>query len=158
MSSKQNMTKAKRYGEKIDNALRMWVKLARAYSTFNKRTVDNIRTFGLTQPQFGVLECLGHLGPMTIGTFRDKMLISGGNTTVIIDNLERINLIERNDSKDDRRAIIVQLTSKGEKLFGDIFPQHAEYVAKLTSVLTNEEQKELSLLLKKLGLALNDGG
>lgn len=132
----------------------MWVKLARAFATFSKRTIDHIKTTGLTEPQFGVLECLGHLGPLTLGELCKKQLVSGGNMTVVVDNLEKEGLVERIRSKQDRRAIQVRLTSKGKKLFDENFTKHAEHVTKLASVLTVHEQEELSRLLKKLGIGL----
>jgi len=151
------MKTTKRYGRKADVALTMWVKLARATATFGKLTQEHIRTFGLTEPQFGALECLGHLGPMTIGQLCKKQLVSGGNMTVVVDNLEKEGLVERVPSKEDRRSILVRLTGKGTKLFDDIFEQHAQYVAKLASVLTEDEQEELGKLLKKLGVSLSTG-
>ncbi len=145
------MKTTKQYGKKIDRALGMWVKLARAFHTMNALADRNINTFGLTTPQFGALECLGHLGSMTIGQLCKKMLVSGGNMTVVIDNLEREGLVERIRDTADRRKILVRLTEKGRRLFKKIFVEHAEYIAELTSVLTAEEQEEVSRLLKKLG-------
>ncbi len=143
-----------RYGRKADIALSMWVKLARSTAVFDRLSNENIRSFGLTTPQFGAFECLGHLGPMTTGELARKMLISGGNTTCIVDNLVREGLVEREHSADDRRVILVRLSAKGQKLFEEIFPKHAHHIETLASVLTEEEQKELGRLLKKLGTAL----
>ena len=143
-----------KYGKRGDLALSMWVKLARASSTFGKLTVRHIQTFGLTEPQFGVLECLGHLGPLTLGELSRKQLVSGGNITCVVDNLEKQGLVERVPSPHDRRAIVAQLTSKGQQLFNDVFALHAEFVADTASVLTEKEQEQLAALLKKLGLAL----
>ena len=145
------------YGKKIDAALSMWVKLARAHSTLAKLADENIRSYGLTPPQFGALECLGHLGPMTLGMLCKKQLVSGGNMTVVVDNLAKDGLVERVPSKDDRRAILVRLTVKGKKLFDDIFLQHAKFVASATSVLSDTEQEKLARLLKKLGTSLKQG-
>jgi MarR family 2-MHQ and catechol resistance regulon transcriptional repressor len=150
------MKTTKKYGKKADLALSMWVKLARASSTFGKRSEDNIRSFGLTPSQFAVLESLGHLGPMIISDLCEKMLVTGGNMTVVIDNLERDELVERVRSEDDRRAIMIQLTTKGKKLFENIFPKHAEWIGKLASVLSEHEQEELSRLLKKLGFGVRE--
>lgn len=146
----------KRYGEEVDLALSTWVKLARASSTFQKKSMENIRSFKLTQPQFAVIEALGHLGPMKIGKLCDKMLVSGGNMTLVLDNLEKNSLIERIHSKEDRRAILVQLTKAGEKLFKEIFVKHAEFIKEQMSVLTKEEQKQMGVLLKKLGTGIRD--
>jgi MarR family 2-MHQ and catechol resistance regulon transcriptional repressor len=151
------MKSTRQYGKKIDAALGMWVKLARAHDTFAKLTHDNIRSFGLTTPQFGVLECLGHLGPMMIGDLCRKMLVSGGNMTVVVDNLAKDGLVERIPSKEDRRAIVVRLTVKGKKLFDEIFIKHAKCVSSLASVLSDKEQENLGVLLKKLGTSLKKG-
>lgn len=146
--------KATRYGEQTDLALSLWVKLARASSTFGKLTLENIKTFGLTEPQFGALECLGHLGPLTLGELSRKQLVSGGNITCVVDNLEKEGLVERVRSTIDRRSIAAQLTPKGKKLFEEIFVKHAECVERIASVLTQQEQKNLSRLLRKLGTSL----
>ena len=143
-----------RYGRQADTALDMWVKLARAFSVFSHRSEDQIRTFGLTQAQFSALECLGHKGSLTLGELCRKQLVSGGNMTVVVDNLEREQLVERVRSKDDRRSIVVRLTPKGKGLFKRIFTLHARYIADLASVLTQDEQASLAALLKKLGTAL----
>ena len=149
------MPARRRYGKKADLALGMWVKLARAFSVFNRHTTEDIRRYGLTQAQFGIIESLGHLGFMTLGDIARKQLSSCGNTTVVVDNLEKSGLVERRHCKEDRRAIYVHLTAKGQRLFDDIFRQHARYVQELASALSEEEQKHLSGLLKKLGLSLN---
>jgi len=145
----------KKYGKKADLALSTWVKLARAYSSFDKQSANSIKTFNLTQPQFSVIEILGHLGPQKVGVICKKMLVSGGNMTLVLDNLEKLGLTERAHSKDDRRSIDVQLTNTGMDLFNKIFKQHAEHITKLMSVLSENEQKTLGDLLKKLGTSLN---
>ncbi len=144
----------KKYGKKIDLALNTWVKLARAYASFDKKSVENIRAFGLTQPQFAVIEVLGHLGPQKVGVICEKMLVTGGNMTLVLDNIEKLGYIQRVPSREDRRAIIIELTEKGKEIFEKIFPQHAEFITRQMSVLTSEEQKTLGILLKKLGTSL----
>jgi MarR family 2-MHQ and catechol resistance regulon transcriptional repressor len=93
---------------------------------------------------------------LPLGELCQKQLVSGGNMTVVVDNLERDGLVQRIPSPNDRRVIVVRLTAKGKKLFDKIFPQHARYVTELVSVLTDEDQDRLAALLKKLGLALKE--
>lgn len=150
------MKTTKKYGKQADTALSLWVKLARASATFGKLSSENIRTFGLTEPQFAVIECLGHLGPLRHSELSKKMLVSGGNITCVIDNLEKENLVERIQSKKDRRVIMVRLTSKGQRFFKDKFVQHAKFITTITSVLSAVEQDQLATLLKKFGLALQE--
>ncbi len=152
------MRTTKQYGRKIDQALSLWVKLARASDTMSVLTVRDIANYGLTGAQFGVIESLGHLGPMKVGELCAKNLRTGGNMTVVVDNLEREGLVERRDLPEDRRAYVITLTEKGRKLFERIFIQHAKYVSELVHVaLTEDEISHLSALLKKLGLSLKEG-
>lgn len=144
------------YGKEEDRALAMWVKLARAYAVFNKLTVKDIRRHGLTQPQFGAIECLFHLGPMTIGDLSRKMLVSGGNMTCVVDNLEKEGLVQRIQREEDRRSVMVELTESGRRLIARIFPEHATVIAQVASVLDTDEQGQLSRLLKKLGTGIGD--
>ena len=145
-----------KYGKKIDTALSMWVKLIRSYATFNKKNADHLKNFGITAAQYAVIECLGHLGPMMMGELCKKMLVSGGNMTVVVDNLEKDGLVERVPGEDDRRSILVRFTSKGKKVFDDSFARHAGYLTKMASVLTEQEQLDLGRLLKKLGVTLRE--
>lgn len=144
------------YGKKADDALALWVKLARVHALMVRLTCRDINHRGLTQPQFAVIESLGHLGPMKMKTLGAKMLVTGGNMTVVVDNLEKTGLVERVRCLEDRRATWIRLTEKGDALFKAIFPEHAEFVAGTLDVLTEKDVKELSRLLKKFGLALQE--
>lgn len=149
------MKTTKKYGKKSDLALGLWVKLVRATNTMSTLTVRDIAGYGLTEAQFGVIEALGHLGPMKVGELCQKNLSSGGNMTVVVDNLVKNGLVERAECEGDRRAYIIRLTEKGTALFQDIFVRHARFVTDLVySALSEEEIVRLAALLKKLGLSL----
>jgi MarR family 2-MHQ and catechol resistance regulon transcriptional repressor len=144
------------YGPKADEALSLWVKLARTHALMLKVSGRDISRYGLTQPQFAVIELLGHLGPMKMNTISTKMLVTGGNMTIVVDNLEKSGLVERARCLEDRRAIWIRLTKKGTAFFHKVFPQHADFVAEAMSVLSHKEIAALGALLKKFGLALQD--
>ncbi len=145
------MKTTKIYGKKIDLALSLWVKLSRAYTVVQQKTAENIRKTGLTVSQFAVIECLGHLGELSIGELTKKQLVTGGNMTLVLDNLEKEGLIKRKRLEENRRMIKVVLTKKGREKFKQIFLPHAKYITELFSVMNEKEQKTLSNLLKKLG-------
>jgi len=128
-----------------------WVKLHRAFTSLNNSTTMNIKTFGLTYPQFSIIETLGYIGPMKISDLYNKMLYNGGNMTIVLDQLENKNYLRRVNSKEDRRAILIELTEKGGKLYKEICPENAKHIKKLMSVLSDNELNSLSGLLKKLG-------
>ena len=139
-----------------ERALRVWIALARCYSTFARAVTCRISEYGLTAPQFGVLEALLHLGPLSLGELADKLLVTGGNVTYVMDRLEGQGLVYRDRSGEDRRVVQAKLTPEGRRVVSDAFPEHATFIRELTSELAPDEQEALRALLKKLGTRLAD--
>jgi MarR family 2-MHQ and catechol resistance regulon transcriptional repressor len=85
-----------------------------------------------------------------------KILKSSGNITTVIDNLEKRQLVERRRLESDRRYFLVHLTATGKALIGDVFPEHVQRIVDQFSVLSAEEQEQLALLCKKIGVATTE--
>jgi MarR family 2-MHQ and catechol resistance regulon transcriptional repressor len=105
----------------------------------------------LTFSQFAVLEALYHLGPMPAGAVGQKILKSGGNMTLVIDNLERDGLVRRERDSKDRRVIHVHLTEAGKGKLEAVLPGHVAALVDEFKVLSAGEQEMLGKLCKKLG-------
>lgn len=134
-----------------ERALRLWIALARAYATFSRQVAVRVAEYGLTTPQFGVLEALHHLGPLPLGDLASKLLVTGGNVTYVMDRLEEQGLVVRERADDDRRVVRARLTRRGRKLIAEVFPGHAAFVDEAVAHLTPDEQDRLRTLLKRLG-------
>jgi MarR family 2-MHQ and catechol resistance regulon transcriptional repressor len=132
-------------------ALNAYVNLIRASDSVAARMGQQIEQSGLTMGQFGVLEALLHLGPMCQYAIAEKLLRSGGNVTLVVDNLEKHGWVRRERQKDDRRLVKIYLTPTGKRLISRVFPGHAEAVTKEMSRLTPEEQETLRRICRKLG-------
>jgi MarR family 2-MHQ and catechol resistance regulon transcriptional repressor len=132
-------------------ALDTYIKLVRATESVSHRIHRYLAETDLTVSQFGVLEALFHLGPLYQRDLAVKLLKSGGNMTLVIDNLEKRELVKREREVDDRRCIKVCLTEKGKQLISQIFPSHVAAVVNEISILTPNEQAELGRLCKRLG-------
>lgn len=139
-----------------ETALRLWITLARCHATYAKAVAAKVQDYGLTTPQFGTLEALYHLGPLSLGELAEKLLVTGGNVTYVMDRLEDQGLVYRYRRPDDRRVIQAKLTPEGRDLVAEVFPGHASYVEHLSRHLTPEEQKQLSGLLRTLGTGIRD--
>ncbi|GAB4284643.1 MAG: MarR family transcriptional regulator [Candidatus Rifleibacteriota bacterium] len=133
-------------------SLDTFIKLTRACNSVVADVGKVIADSGLTECQFGVLEALYHLGEMSQKNLSEKLLKSGGNITMVIDNLEKNGLVVRKKNIMDRRCYWISLTKKGHELIKNIFPQHVKLICSRMSVLSASEQKNLGKLLKKLGI------
>lgn len=138
------------YGEQNDLNLKAIIALSRCIQSVNKREYKIIKEGGLTFSQFGVLEVLYHKGDLRVSEIIDKILSTGGNMTVVIDNLAKDGLVERCVDPADRRASLISITEKGRNLMSEVFPKHVDNLDEIFSVLNAEEKKNLISLLKKL--------
>ena len=132
--------------------LNAFIKLMRATESLNNRLNRHLSDVNLTVSQFGALEVLFHLGPLNQRTIGEKLLKSGGNITMVVDNLEKQGYVIRKKDPDDRRAVLIRLTPKGEKFIEEFFPKHLNKIKEEFSVISEEEKKNLADICKKLGL------
>ncbi len=142
--------------ESEKNTLNAFIKLMRATESINNRLNRHLAEADLTVSQFGTLEALYHLGPLNQRTIGEKLLKSGGNITMVIDNLEKCGYVTRRKDPDDRRAVLIHLTPEGKRFIKNFFPKHLDRIKKEFSVLSEKEKETLADLCKKLGLREND--
>jgi MarR family 2-MHQ and catechol resistance regulon transcriptional repressor len=137
-------------------ALNTLIKLMRATESLSARLNRFLSQAGLTVSQFGALEALYHLGPLCQSALGEKILKSSGNITMVVDNLEKRRLVNRERGIADRRFVTVRLTEKGEGLIRELFPKHVKTMFSELAALTAGEQEELGRLCKKLGKSCSE--
>lgn len=104
----------------------------------------------LSITEFSVLEVLFNKGKQTIHQIGNRILISSGSMTYVIDRLEQKGLLIRSACPDDRRVIHVNLTDIGIRLMENIMPKHQEWVDNIFSSLNTDESEIFVKLLKKV--------
>jgi MarR family 2-MHQ and catechol resistance regulon transcriptional repressor len=132
-------------------ALNTFITLRRASDTLTYKFKLSLEKYNLSEGQFAVLDALYHLGSLSQKNLGRKLLKSGGNITMVVDNLEKIGYVLRKRSKEDRRFFIIELTSKGKKKIEETLSAQVDLITNMLSTLKKAEQKELQILCKKLG-------
>ncbi len=132
-------------------ALNSYIKLTRATRTASTRIHGHLKDRRITEGQFGVLDALYFLGPLSQRDLAQKHLMSPGNMTMVVDHLEKRGLVSRERQTDDRRFVKVHLTEEGRQLFESILPRHVREIQDVMSTLSPAEQEELGRLCRKLG-------
>lgn len=90
----------------------------------------------------------GPLEPTTIG---ERVLITTGSMTSILDTLEKRGLIRRIPHPDDRRKLHVEITPAAREILDDLLPSlHAREREVISSALSSREQRELLRLIAKV--------
>ena len=125
--------------------------LLRATNFIQEQIKDDVSKYGLNLSEFGALEVLYHKGPLPVQAICEKVLIANSSMSYVIENLIKKDLIVKAKDAKDRRIHIVHLTEKGTYLFDQIYPKHLEHMRSIIDILDENEEKQLQVLLKKLG-------
>ncbi len=129
----------------------------RIVKDLDRQTTTISGRYGLTFQQFMVLEALLHKGVMTVGEIKDTILSSNGTIPVIINNLAKQELVQRDNDPEDHRKSVVRLTEKGRKLIEKVYPENEKMYTEKFDVWSAEEKKELIKLLSKYHKRLRAG-
>ncbi|WP_088889928.1 MarR family winged helix-turn-helix transcriptional regulator [Leptolyngbya ohadii] len=124
--------------------------LVRSYQAFSTCSETHLRKLDLTPAQFDVIATLGNTQGLTMGELGEKTLITKGTLTGVIDRLEKKQIVQRQVLLDDRRSVVVKLTSTGEKLFEQVFPAHIAHLQERFEQLETSELELLRVLLVRL--------
>jgi MarR family 2-MHQ and catechol resistance regulon transcriptional repressor len=73
---------------------------------------------------------------------------------MVINNLEKRELVQRKKGEKDKRQFIIHLTPKGRKIIQDLLPHIVKKIKKHFEILDKEEQNELQRLCKIVGLQI----
>lgn len=108
--------------------------------------------FKITLAQFNVLRILkgAHPNGYPRGEIIRRMVEPAPDVTRLIDRLVKEGLVERYNSKDDRRLSLARITKKGITLLAKINPEIDKFLLNYSSMLTKSEKEILSNLLEKL--------
>jgi MarR family transcriptional regulator, 2-MHQ and catechol-resistance regulon repressor len=134
------------------DAPRLWIVLARCYRAMSQIAERGIAEAGLGLSDFAALEALLHKGPLTITEIQAKVPLATGSMTAAVDRLEGKGLVIRRPDPRDRRAKILELTPEGKRVVEAAFERHAIELEAAMAILKGAEKRQLSGLLKKLGL------
>jgi len=140
--------------KKTTEALNSYIKLIRAAESLSSKINLELDEFGLTESQFGVLDALFHLGPMKQKELGIKILKSGGNITMVINNLEKRGLVQRKKGEKDKRQFIIHLNNSGKNLIRELLPTITKKIKSYFEILNSEERKELQRICKIIGLQI----
>jgi len=127
-------------------------KIARIAVSINTEAETVFSRFGVTHAGFQVLASLYRAGPpyrRSPSRVARGLMLSGAGLTGRMDQLERTGLLRRRRDRDDRRAVVVELTDAGRSLVRAAFPVFVgSHVRMLGQALEPEQQSALSALLR----------
>ena len=112
---------------------------------FQKKTSGKFKNLSKNQPQ--VIKIIGIEGEMMPSTIGKYVGMNKSSLTHLVDDLEKKGIVYRKNDPQDRRKVLVSLTSKGLKCY--------DYLSKITAEMADEvlehvDEKELDDLIQSL--------
>jgi DNA-binding MarR family transcriptional regulator len=127
------------------------LRLLRVTQKVERALARQLKLWGLNNAQFDVLAHVGAAEGITQQELADSLLVTKGNVAQLLGRMERRGLIERRSQGRTNRLF---LTDEGRRTFTEVVPAHEALIDDRLSVLSEEDQKQLFELLRRLDRAL----
>jgi DNA-binding MarR family transcriptional regulator len=124
-----------------------WLRMMRLTGRIMRRSAEHLAHYGLSNAQFDVLAQVGAHEGITQAELAQRLLVTQGNITQLVDSMERAGLVRR---VREGRAKRLYLTDAGRERFAASVPAQEDFIARQFDALTREEQGEFLRLLGKL--------
>jgi DNA-binding MarR family transcriptional regulator len=132
--------------------LRLWLRLLTC-STMIEREIRRrlADSFDTTLPRFDLMAQLYKMrSGLTLGELSQRLMVSNGNMTGLVERLVEGGLVAREQSQEDRRKHVIRLTDEGERQFTAMAAAHGDWVAEM---LAGMDTGQIERLMELLGSA-----
>lgn len=140
MLNKEDVNLMQRVSLKMDKKIIESVKNSEICSQLENISRNDIQT----------LMAIGSNQDMTMSDIAENMAVTLSTSTNAIDRLIKKSYVKRSVSEEDRRQVIINLSSKGKKLYEELVKLALEYMVSMTNCLTEREIDMLRTIFRKL--------
>jgi len=134
--------------ESENTVLRLWLLLRRVGDALNLCQDSIFSKYGLTTAQFGVLTSIKSRGPLSPSALGSILERAPNSMSMLIDRMVKAGLVRRTRDRKDRRVVTVSMTNKGEKAVEPAIPAGWEFIHKILSPLSPNDQRALASMLE----------
>jgi DNA-binding MarR family transcriptional regulator len=131
--------------------LRLWLRLFTCKEVIESEVRRRLRdSFRVTLPRFDLMAQLDRTpNGMTLGELSQRMMVSNGNVTGLVDRLVEQGVVARRPSPHDRRSQLVSLTAQGRRFFRAMARANGDWIGEMFSDLSAADIETLLRLLAK---------
>ncbi|MBL8589226.1 MAG: MarR family transcriptional regulator [Methylobacteriaceae bacterium] len=115
--------------EAAPDAVRVWFRLLRLETAIRAAMAERLREVGLSVPQCDVLTTLTEQEGVSQQDLAERLYVTKGNISGLIDRLVVAGLVERRALPNDRRSHAIVLTAAGRKAAEAGIALQREFVA-----------------------------
>lgn len=97
------------------------------------------KKYKISANEMEIILYINDFGPQRMKAIGEKFMIKFSTLTSLVDKIERLNLVKRVNSKEDRRSILVTVTKKGKKMLEEYNDQIRLLADKMTQIAHRED-------------------
>jgi DNA-binding MarR family transcriptional regulator len=97
------------------------------------------KKYKISANEMEIILYINDFGPQRMKAVGEKFKIKFSTLTSLVDKIERLNLVKRVNSKEDRRSILVTITKKGKKMLEEYNSQIRDLAEKLSQIASQED-------------------
>jgi len=128
--------------------MRAWLRFVRLQQRLSTAVAGELRTIGLSIPQFDVLSTLTEREGMTQQELAERLYVTKGNVSGLIDRMVDAGLVERRPIPGDRRSHALHLTARGRELAEQGIALQRSYVEATLGRLAPDDVAELDRIVR----------
>lgn len=136
--------------------LNVFINLIKTESMLVKYLNRSLSGYNLNMTDFSVIDLLFQKGEQTIQKIAEKIMITSGSITYVVNKLERMELISRRKDVNDSRISHIKLTPYGKEVLISILPLQMEKIREIFSELTENDLTLLNNILKKINIPMTE--
>ncbi|MDA3957823.1 MarR family transcriptional regulator [Oceanispirochaeta sp.] len=122
-------------------------RLSYSLENHERNAISTSSLSSLTGSQIHCLDMARHLGKVRIGQLAEALAISMPTATVTVNLLEKKGYLNKEKSRDDRRAVVVNLTAKGLEISNLHDAIHKGYARQMLGAIGSQNTETLNTLL-----------
>ncbi|MDX2247837.1 MAG: MarR family transcriptional regulator [Bacteroidia bacterium] len=107
------------------------------------------RRYKISANEMEIILYIEDFGPQRMKAVGEQFKIKFSTLTSLVDKIEKLNLVKRVNSKDDRRSIMVTITKKGKKMLEEYNSQIKSLAERISEVSQMETLPQLVETLEK---------
>ena len=126
---------------------RVWFRFMRLHQSLLGQITQRIRELGLSIPQFDLLSTLTEREGISQSELAERLYVTKGNVSGLVDRLVQAGLVERRAIAGDRRSYAMHLTPEGRRLAEAGMATQRDFVASTLGKLPTGDLVELDRLV-----------
>ena len=128
-------------------AVRTWFRMLRLQARMDTAISTRLKQFGLSIPQCDVLATLTEREGVTQQELAERLYVTKGNISGLLDRLAAAGLVERRLTETDRRAHAIYLTAEGQRLALQAIAAQRAFVIETLGRMNRQRLAELETLV-----------